>query len=241
VRATATLTHPNTIQIYDYGHAEDGTFYYAMEYLPGLSLEDLVARHGPLPPERAVHLLRQVCGALQEAHRIGLIHRDVKPSNVIACERGGVYDVAKVVDFGLVLPQGLSGDEKLTQQGSITGTPTYMSPEQAAGRDDLDGRTDVYSLGAVAYFLLSGRPPFVHDTPMRTLAAHICEPVTPFEQIGALVPADLAAVVYRCLDKEPARRFADADELEQALAGCACADRWDRRRAAAWWGERAGG
>src|SRR5262249_46743715 len=141
VQAIATLTHPNTVEIFDYGRAEDGTFYYAMEYLPGLSLHELVRRCGPLPPERAVHLLRQVCGALQEAHAAALIHRDVKPGNVLVCQRGGQHDVAKLLDFGLVQGHGLGeGGQKLTQEGALAGTPAYMSPEQADGGAGLDGR-----------------------------------------------------------------------------------------------------
>ncbi len=147
VQATAALTHPNTVQVYDYGHADDGTFYYAMEYLPGLNLDDLVRRHGPLPPELAVHLLLQVCGALHEAHAACLIHRDIKPSNVIACERGGLHDVAKLLDFGLVRSHTAGDEANLTQEGAIAGTPAYMSPEQADGKKALDGRSDIYSLG----------------------------------------------------------------------------------------------
>src|SRR5262249_3658614 len=157
--------HPNTVEIYDYGHASDGTFYYVMELLPGLSLDQLVERHGPLPPARAVYLLRQVCGALQEAHAAGLIHRDIKPANIFACARGGQFDVAKLLDFGLVQSVRLEGDgQRLTQEGALAGTPAYMAPEQAAGETHLDGRSDLYSLGAVAYFLLTGQPPFVRRT-----------------------------------------------------------------------------
>src|SRR5205823_11209781 len=142
VKAMAALTHWNTVEIYDYGHAEDGTFYYVMEYLPGLSLQDLVERCGPLPPERAVHFLRQLCGALSEAHALGVIHRDLKPSNVIVGERGGVHDVAKLLDFGLVHCLGTCpGAERLTIQGTILGSPPYMAPEQARGRDDLDRKS----------------------------------------------------------------------------------------------------
>jgi serine/threonine-protein kinase len=180
VRATARLTHWNTVEIYDYGHAEDGTFYYAMEYLPGLSLQDLVDQHGPLPPGRAIHLLRQVCRALNEAHANGLIHRDIKPSNIIACERGGVHDVAKLLDFGLV--QVLEPEEMnvaISREGTIRGTPSYMSPEQAAGDLALDAKSDIYGLGGVAYFLLTGNPPFVRETTMRTLAAHIHRELPP--------------------------------------------------------------
>jgi serine/threonine-protein kinase len=239
VQATATLTHPNTVEIYDYGHDADGTFYYVMEYLPGLSLEQLVVRHGPLPPERAVHLLRQVCGALQEAHAIGLIYRDIKPGNLLVGERGGRHDVVKLLDFGLVRivadSGGEAGDVKLTQEGAIAGTPAYMSPEQAAGKAALDGRSDLYSLGAVAYFLLTGQPPFVRKTAVQTLAAHLSEAVVAPNCCRADVPADLQAVVLRCLEKDPARRFPDAESLDQALAGCGCAGQWSRERAAAWW------
>jgi serine/threonine-protein kinase len=235
VRATATLTHPNTVEVLDYGHTQDGTFYYVMEYLPGVNLEQLVSRYGPLPPERAVHLLRQVCSALQEAHNIGLIHRDIKPGNVLVCQRGGRRDVAKLLDFGLVQAHGLKpGEHKLTQEGAIAGTPAYMSPEQAAGKSDLDGRSDIYSLGAVAHFLLTGRPPFVRETAMETLAAHIYELPAALDH-KADVPADLKAVVLRCLEKDPDRRFSDADGLDQALAQCGCAGSWTRDRADAWW------
>ena len=145
-----------------------------MEYLPGVTLEQLVNEHGPLPAPRAIHLLRQVCGALGEAHAIGLIHRDIKPSNVMVCDRGRIRDVAKLLDFGLVMPQrDLSESERLTQEGSIAGTPAYMSPEQAEGRTDLDCRSDIYSLGALAYFTLTGQSPFAGRSAMKTLAAHL--------------------------------------------------------------------
>jgi serine/threonine-protein kinase len=242
VRATAALTHPNTVEVLDYGHAEDGTFYYVMEYLPGLTLEQLVQWHGPLPPARAVHLLLQVCGALSEAHAAGLIHRDIKPGNVLVCERGGRPDVAKLLDFGLVQTMGLQQDgQALTQEGAIHGTPAYMSPEQAAGKGDLDARSDLYSLGAVAYFLLTGRPPFVRDSAVQTLAAHLGKPVVAPNRYRPDAPADLSAVVLRCLEKDPGRRFPDADELARALARCACAAEWNCEHAAAWWRVNADG
>jgi serine/threonine-protein kinase len=235
VQATATLTHPNTVQIFDYGHAEDGTFYYAMEYLPGLNLEELVKRDGPLPPECAIHLLRQVCGALHEAHAAGLIHRDIKPSNIIACQRGGLHDVAKLLDFGLVRSYGAgSGADHLTQEGAVAGTPAYMSPEQADGKQDLDARSDIYSLGAVAYFLLTGQPPFVRPTPLQTLIAHLRDEAAPLDQLRADVPGDLQALVLRCLEKDPARRFAAARSLDKALAACRVAGLWTEERAAGW-------
>lgn len=236
VQATATLTNWHTVEIYDYGHAADGTFYYVMEYLPGLTLDELVGRHGPLPPERAVHLLRQMCVALREAHAIGLIHRDIKPGNIIVGQRGGLPDVAKLLDFGLVRAPNRDGDgEKLTQTGVLVGTPAYMSPEQAGGDESLDARSDIYSLGAVAYFLLTGRPPFTGKSAVHVVAAHLHERVKPLVEVNADLPAELNALVLRCLEKEPQQRFQSAEELEEALGCCACADRWDRRQAVAWW------
>ncbi|HUG91336.1 MAG TPA: serine/threonine-protein kinase [Planctomycetaceae bacterium] len=236
VRTTATLTHPNTIQIFDYGHAEDGTFYYVMEYLPGLTLEQLVSRHGPLPPARAVYFLRQVCGALREAHSVGLVHRDLKPGNIMICERGGQHDVAKLLDFGLVQTLApAEGAERLTQDGAITGTPAWMSPEQAAGLDGLDGRSDIYSLGCVAYFLLTGRPPFADGSPVKVLAAHLYEPVVSLSTHRPEVPGDLEAVVLRCLAKKPDERYPDAVSLDQALSACDEAGVWTEVQAAACW------
>jgi serine/threonine-protein kinase len=238
VQAMATLTSWNTVEVFDYGHSADGTFYYVMEYLPGLNLEQMVLRHGPLPAGRVVHLLRQVCAALHEAHGIGLIHRDIKPGNIIACERGRLPDVAKLLDFGLVLLPSLGkGEDRLTQVGSIAGTPAYMSPEQAGGTEDLDERTDIYSLGAVAYFLLTGQPPFVRKSGLQVLAAHLHEPVRPLTDLRPDVPADVQEVVLECLHKDPTRRFADADRLERALGRCRCAGQWSREEASAWWRE----
>jgi len=236
VQTTATLTHPNTVQIFDYGHADDGTFYYVMEYLAGLTLEQLVRQHGPLPEARAVHFLRQLCGALREAHAVGLIHRDIKPGNVMVCERGGVHDVAKLLDFGLVLPQGVGQDgERLTQEGAIAGTPAYVSPEQAGGRQDLNAPSDIYSVGCLAYFLLTGQPPFAGRPAVRMLAAHMYEPPTPLTSRRPEVTEELQAVVLRCLAKEPGERFASAPDLETALAACPMAGRWTDQAAAAWW------
>jgi serine/threonine-protein kinase len=240
VQAMATLTHWNTVEVFDYGHAEDGTFYYVMEYLPGRNLEQLVEQYGPLPPARAIHFLRQVCRALREAHGVGLLHRDIKPSNVLACQRGGVWDVAKLLDFGLVqqAPVGRNGaDPRLTVQGTILGSPPFMSPEQAAGKGRLDARSDIYSVGGVAYFLLTGRAPFERETALEMLIAHASEAVVPPSQLRPEVPADLEAVVLRCLEKEPGKRFADADSLEKALAACRDAGRWTEEDAAAWWHE----
>jgi serine/threonine-protein kinase len=239
VQATAKLTHWNSIEIYDYGRSDDGTFYYAMELLPGMSLEDLVKFHGPLPAARAVHFLRQTCKALREAHAKGLIHRDIKPANIFAAERGGVYDVVKLLDFGLVREQsGEADDLQLTQAGTFSGSPLYMCPEQKRSYHNLDARSDIYSLGAVAYFLLTGRPPFVGDNIYDIIAAHVRDPVTPPSELNSAVPQDVELVVNRCLAKMPANRFQDVDTLEKALAACACADKWTEDQAAAWWREK---
>jgi serine/threonine-protein kinase len=239
VHATATLTHPNTVQIYDYGRADDGTFYCVMEYLPGLTLRQLIKEYGPLSAARAVYFLRQICGALCAAHAVGLIHRDIKPANVMVCERGGLHDTVKVLDFGLVLPLSRGADgEKLTEEGALPGTPAYMSPEQAAGEDDLDPRSDIYGVGALAYFLLTGQPPFAGRSPLRMLAAHLYEPPEPPSKRRPDLPADLEAIVLRCLAKEPADRFADAQSLESALAVLPAAGQWSAAEAAAWWGSR---
>jgi serine/threonine-protein kinase len=235
VRLTATLSHWNTVEIFDYGRAEDGTYYYVMEYLPGLSLADLVEDHGPLPPGRVVYLLRQVCQALREAHAAGLIHRDIKPSNIFSARRGGVDDVAKLLDFGLVLPLLPDAPAHLTAKGKVVGTPLFMSPEQAQRGRDLDARSDIYSLGAVAYYLLTGLPPFDLEDAMEVMFAHARDPVVAPSRHRPGIPEDLERVVLRCLAKDPADRFPDAESLEQALAECTCASDWDAKHAARWW------
>ena len=236
VQATAALRHPNTVEIYDYGRADDGTFYYVMEYLPGVSLEELIAHHGPQPPERVVHLLRQVCGALREAHEHGLVHRDVKPGNILVFPAGTPHDRAKVLDFGLVhsLADEIDPASKITREGLIVGTPEYMSPEQASG-GTLDGRSDLFSLGSVAYFLLTGAEAFHRDNPMKTLLAVVNDEPDPLAKRTASVPPDLAAVVAKCLAKLPDGRFATAGDLEVALAACRCAGDWTEERAVGWW------
>jgi serine/threonine-protein kinase len=234
VQATAGLTHPNTVQIFDYGQADDGTVFYAMEYLTGLNLDEVVKRDGPFQPSRVIFVLQQLCGALAEAHAVGLIHRDIKPTNVILCSRGGMHDVAKLLDFGLARMQSGNDGYALTQPGMIFGTPEYMSPEQAAGIDVLDARSDIYSLGALAHFLATGRPPFVRNSVVETLAAQISDPVLPLPD-GAGVPVDLEGVIRRCLSKQPAHRFSDVRQLELALASCRSAGGWTPVSAASVW------
>jgi serine/threonine-protein kinase len=235
VRATAKLTHWNTIEIYDYGRADDGTFYYAMEYLPGLNLGQLVEMHGPLPTERVIHLLMQTCDALSEAHHQNLIHRDIKPGNIFAARRGGVYDVAKLLDFGLAKPLTNVAGTAITLEGTITGSPLFMSPEQATGDGEADARSDIYSLGAVAYYLLTGVPPFDSDRPLQVILAHARDEPRPPSDHNPAVPEDVEHVVLQCLDKDPDRRFQSAANLQQALGECAAAGRWTREMAAQWW------
>ncbi len=217
VRATAQLSHWNTIEIFDYGHTDDGTFYYVMEYLPGKSLADLVSQHGPLAPSRVVWLLEQTCEALAEAHSLGLIHRDIKPGNIFAAERGGVFDVAKLLDFGLAKPATSNGDMNLTQEGSITGSPLFMAPEQATGDGTPDARSDIYALGAVGYYLLTSHPPFEADNPVKVLLAHAQQTVKPPSQLQPGIPADLERIILRCLAKNPDDRFPDVNSLATAL------------------------
>ncbi len=235
VRATAKLSHWNTVEIFDYGRTADGTFYYVMEFLPGMSLGEIIERFGPMPAERVIYLLRQACDALAEAHGVGLVHRDIKPGNIFAAIRGGVYDVTKLLDFGLVKPLMEEEPIHLTAEGTITGSPLFMSPEQALGEANPDGRSDIYSLGAVGYYLLTGRPPFEGDTPLKVIFAHAHDAVVPPTSLRPEIPADLEQVVLRCLEKNPADRFQTAAELGEALAACTSAGLWTREQATRWW------
>ena len=235
VKASAKLSHWNSIEIFDYGHADDGTFYYVMEFLPGMNLQELVKRYGTLSPARVVHLLTQTCDALAEAHGAELVHRDIKPANIFAAQRGGLYDVAKLLDFGLVKPLSSIEQTHLTQEGSITGSPLYMSPEQTTGETAPDARSDIYSLGAVAYFLLTGQPPFDYPQPIKVLLAHSSEEPKAPSEINPEISADLDAVVLKCLAKEPADRYQDVLELRDALLACNIAGQWSREDAQAWW------
>ncbi len=232
VQQLSRLTHPNTVSIFDFGRTPSGIFYYAMEYLDGLDLEELVERDGPQPAGRVVHILSQVARALAEAHDRGLIHRDVKPANVMLCHRGGVADVAKVVDFGLV--KDLSGSTHLSHGDVVNGTPLFMAPESLTAPDRVDGRTDLYALGAVGYFLLTGEYVFDGATMVEVCSHHLhSQPVPPSDR--APVPADLEAVILRCLAKKPEDRFTDARALCAALHEVEAS--WDDEAAEAWWAE----
>jgi eukaryotic-like serine/threonine-protein kinase len=232
VQLTASLSHPNTVSIYDFGHTPEGTFYYAMEYLEGLSLEQLIAHEGAQPPGRVVHVLRQMLAALAEAHGVGLVHRDVKPANVILCERGGLSDVAKVVDFGLV--KDMDAADALSREGLLVGTPHYLAPE-AIRAHGADARADLYSVGAVAYFLLTGQHVFEGRTLVEICGHHLhTAPEPPSQRLGQPVPSELERWVLSCLEKDPARRPRTADEAAAALDACGT-DTWTREQARSWW------
>jgi eukaryotic-like serine/threonine-protein kinase len=237
VQMTAELSHPNTITIYDYGRTPDGIFYYAMEFLDGITLEDLVRRIGALPPGRVVHILRQVCRALAEAHERGLLHRDIKPANIFLTERGGEPDVVKVLDFGLVKPIATDSPE-VTMSTTIvlTGTPLYMPPEALTSPHAGDVRSDLYAVGAVGYYLLTGRPVFEAASIAEVLALHIqTPPEPPSQRVAAPVPADLEAIIMRCLSKGVDGRPASARVLDGELKQCVSAGSWTTDDAALWW------
>jgi serine/threonine-protein kinase len=236
VQLTARLTHPNTIAIYDYGRTPDGIFYYAMEYLDGLSLEQLVTRFGAQPQARVIHLLLQAAGALQEAHSLGLIHRDVKPANILLCQRGGVPDVVKLLDFGLVKNVMPEGNPELTHAGTIAGTPQYLAPESLTAPDSIDPRVDLYALGGVGYFLLCGQPAFEGQSIVEICGHHLhSAPVPPSERLGAPVLPELESLILRCLAKDREQRPRDAGEVYEALLVCAQRAPWPKSDARRFW------
>jgi serine/threonine-protein kinase len=233
--AAALLRSPHTIELYDFGFSDDGGFYYVMELLDGISFEDLVTRFGPLPAERAAYLVLQACESLGEAHARGLIHRDLKPSNLHTCRVGLQVDYVKVLDFGLVKGMAI-GDGTLTAPNIAAGTPAFMAPEVALGEADTDPRLDVYSLGCVLYWLLTGRLVFEAKSPGKLMHLHIQEPPEPPSRRTELpVPPELDALVLACLAKRPADRPANADVLRDRLARLGIAESWTRDRAQRWW------
>jgi serine/threonine-protein kinase len=235
VRLTARLTHPNTVTIYDYGRTPEGVFYYAMELLDGIDLEELVKMTGPLPPARACHILLQVAGALAEAHAIGLIHRDVKPANIMVCRQIGRADIAKLLDFGLVRELD-SVDKTRSDVHTLTGTPLYMAPESIVNPHTVDGRADLYALAAVGYFLLVGAPVFEARTVVEVCGLHLhAAPVPPSERLGRPLPEGLERAILRGLAKKPDDRFASAEAFARELRLAQEGVTWTPEEAQAWW------
>ena len=238
-QATAAMRSPHTIEVYDFGVADDGTFFYVMELLDGFDLGTLVERFGPIPQERAVHLLRQVCHSLAEAHAAGLIHRDIKPANVYVCRYGREMDFVKVLDFGLVKSQRGTerGDVTLTRaQGTIGGTPAFMSPEQALGDRPIDGRSDIYAVGCLAYWLVTGQLVFTGRTAMETMLQHTqATPVPASQRTELQIPASLDRLILDCLEKNPENRPATADAVTARLTAVELAGSWTSEDAWHWW------
>jgi len=233
-RATAQLAHPNTIAVYDFGRADDGSFYYAMELVDGVNLHEVVRRTGPMPPARVVHVLHQVLGSLAEAHRRGLVHRDIKPGNVLLAEPGGEPDVVKVVDFGLA--KEAASTEGLTQVGQVLGTPLYMAPETLAGAERATAASDVYGVAGTAYYMLTGRHPIEARSKKELLGKLAAgQRPTPSERLGQPIPAGLEALVMRALDRDPDQRPQDAAAFRRELDGLDDVEPWTRADALTWW------
>jgi hypothetical protein len=234
VQLTARLTHPNTITLFDYGRTDDGVFYYAMELLDGANLQRIVQVSGPLPPGRVVKLLVMACGALSEAHGIGLIHRDIKPANIMLCSQGGEHDVVKILDFGLVKELAVEGDAGLSAASTMIGTPQYMAPENILAPGSVDARSDIYGLGAVMYFLLAGSELFSGTSIVEVCGRHLHQAPDPLAERGVTVPRELEAVVRDCLAKKPEDRPQSALELRRRLEACPVGP-WDAEMAREWW------
>jgi DNA-binding NtrC family response regulator len=235
-QVTAELQSPHTVQLFDFGMTETGSFYYVMERLRGMDLQRLVDRHGPLPPERAVFLLKQACRSLSEAHALGLVHRDIKPANLFVCRLGSEYDFLKVLDFGVVSRQARESIAPITLGGMVLGTPAFLAPELVSGQAAFDERADIYALGCVAFWLLTGRPPFEAGDAVSLMVQHSTRTPSPPSTIaGEAIPAGLDALILECLSKEPSRRPASADLLGDRLAELSITVEWDQRRAREWW------
>ena len=236
VKLTARLSHPNTIAIYDYGRTPEGIFYYAMECLEGIDLENLVKQYGPLPEARVVHFLKQVCGSLTEAHSIGLIHRDIKPANIFITTRGGIHDFVKVLDFGLVKALDEQKQAKLTSTGAMAGTPLYLAPEAIERPDTVNAQSDLYAVGAVGYFLLTGTPVFDAANIVQILQKHITSvPDALSKRLGKPVSKPLEDLLMKCLAKSQSDRPGSAAELYDALDSCSVQGHWSAKDAALWW------
>jgi len=239
-QATAALTSPHTIRLFDFGLTDEGSFYYVMELLTGRDMATMVAEFGSVPPGRAIFLLRQVCHSMAEAHSAGMVHRDLKPANIFICRMGLEHDFVKVLDFGLVQRAEGSPDMDLTQSlaslEGIVGTPAFMAPEMITARQPVDHRADIYSLGCVAYFLLTGQPVFHGGSQMQMLIDHVSTPPPPpSSRASQAIPECLDRLVLACLEKDPSRRPQDALVLSEELAACKDAREWSNAHATAWW------
>jgi len=239
-QVTAGLSSPHTVQLFDFGVADDGSFYYVMELLEGLDFERFVQRYGPMPAERVIYLLRQVCSSLAEAESYGFVHRDIKPANLFLCRYGGEHDFVKVLDFGIAkaaAPDMLeTGAIGITQDNMFQGTPAYIAPEQVLNTSRVDGRADIYATGCVGYFLLTGKPVFAGDTPMAIVVQHANTPPTAPSQSSELpIPPALDRVILDCLAKNPADRPQSAHELSRRLAEVDGVRPWTEDRAREWW------
>lgn len=236
VRLSCQLTHPNTIQVFDYGRTPDGIFYYAMEYLRGLNLHDLVARYGPQPEARVLHILVQICDSLSEAHSLGLVHRDIKPANVFLCHRGGIPDCVKVLDFGLVREFRSATDLGPSTPSAIEGTPSFIPPEAIHNQARIDPRSDLYSVGALGYYLVCGQPVFEADEVAELYRKHLHElPVPPGHRSQNPVSKAFEGVLLACLAKRPEDRPGSAETLRARLMALPRAGEWDARKGAMWW------
>ncbi len=236
-RVLSTLTSPHTVEVFDFGATGDGGLFYAMELLDGIDLQTAVEKHGPFPPERVVYLLAQACASLKEAHAQGLVHRDIKPANFMICRYGGELDFLKVLDFGLVKkPIGPSGDPGITRPAAVLGTAAYLAPESVKGSKFVDGRADLYALGAIGFWLLTGRLVFEHDRAMAMINAHLTEPPPPSSHHSKFaVPVELDELLLACLAKDANDRPPDAGTLRRRLEQIPLEERWDQDRAATWW------
>ena len=232
---TCQLTHPNTIQVYDYGRTPDGIFYYAMELLSGLNLHDLIARFGPQPEGRVIQILTQVCESLAEAHARGLVHRDIKPSNIFLCDRGGVLDWVKVLDFGLVR-EFRSPDGTRNEEQEFAGTPSFMPPEALKNSAANDPRSDLYAVGAIGYFLLTGKTVF-EDEDILKQEQPAAAPVPPSQRTENKISAELEQAILRCLQRDPAQRPQSALELRDLFLASPRAADYTPEDRATWWAE----
>ena len=237
VQITCQLNHPNTIAIYDYGRTPEGVFYYAMEYIEGIDLQTLVSKHGALPEARVIHILRQICGSLFEAHSQGLVHRDIKPANTMIARRGCEPDVVKVLDFGLVKAVD---DAKQKSERSLTGTPLYMSPEAITSPMAVDACSDLYAVGAVGYFLLTGSPVFEAESITQLCRKHVDEePIPPSDRAKLPISPQLEHAILACLEKKRSLRPQTARDLAQLLDKCPAAHAWTVADGDAWWSRHA--